>query len=583
MKDLAAFEMGRAGKTGRTAPNPKKRQAGVNCEGQPGRSDPVYLDTPRSVLFKNIFEGSSEAPTLLTVVQKLYDLIEDSIKLPRKGADKINSLGSETAADIKTLAASALDLAEGNEEFRNLPRPRLNLLQDEADGQTVERALAGSNPFGCKVPEGLEKKLDAITESISRIQQAMTSAPPTRQNFNFAQPKQPSTTPSYALAASKHAPRAGAQRPPTTFNPVIHPKKAGSKPTPPSSLTRSQNSLTIVQEKQGGKELTSLTYPALIVKINNQLVASGIKENPQDTKTIQIRSVHRHPSNDIVLYTTTAKQAETLRATSQRWLPQVTQHMTLRNPVYPVVVHGIPTSFNPECPDHMAMLIAMNPDTLSPPPLFVKWISQQAIKRGFSHSSIRLGLSSIDQAKGAVDAMIFFGRYNKKTEYGRATKARCMNCLHEGHTSNYCKEQLMCPLCAEEHQADQCSLKGLLTTSCTACARYLKSKDPTVDLKLLFSKSPVGLRHSPLDPTCPTRIAKAVDLERQATAAREKEAAAQKTQQTRTVPGAAAQAQRTSKSAPIDLTAVLTPAAEDDADEGHAQDQENEEMADASC
>lgn len=80
----------------------------------------------------------------------------------------------------------------------------------------------------------------------------------------------------------------------------------------------------------------------------------------------------------------------------------------------------------------------------------------------------------------------------------------------------------MCPYCSEEHQADKCLSKGIITTSCTACARHMKSANPTVDLKAVFAKTPVGLRHSPLDPTCPTRIAGAVARERLATAEREK-------------------------------------------------------------
>lgn len=118
--------------------------------------------------------------------------------------------------------------------------------------------------------------------------------------------------------------------------------------------------------------------------------------------------------------------------------------------------------------------------------------------------------------------MIFYGRFNKRTEHGRAMIARCMNCLKEGHTSNYCKEKMMCPHCSEEHQADKCPSKGLITTSCTACARHTKSVNPSLDLKQLFAKTPVGLRHSPLDPTCPTRIAGEIEQERRATIARER-------------------------------------------------------------
>lgn len=104
--------------------------------------------------------------------------------------------------------------------------------------------------------------------------------------------------------------------------------------------------------------------------------------------------------------------------------------------------------------------------------------------------------------------MIFYGRYNEQTEYGRAIKARCMNCLQEGHMSDYCRGKVMCPHCAEKHQADKCSLKRVITTSCTACTRYLELKDPKLNLEELFSKTPTGPRHSPLDPKCPTHIAR---------------------------------------------------------------------------
>lgn len=528
IKDLAAFEAGRAGRAGRTT-NPRKRQAGLGADGRPGTADPVYLGTPRSTRFKNLFEDSTPTPSLLTVVKKLYELIDESIRLPRKGAEKITSLGSETAADIKTLAASALDLAEG---LVDIPQPRRNLFGNDDEDRCVERALAGTNAFGCQVPDVLEKKLDKITQSLATLQHAMQIDHQRPKDFNFNKPPQTNTTPSYALAASKHAPQTAARAAPTTFRPVIHKKQATTAPAP--ALTRSQNSITIVQAQPGGLELANLSYPALITKFNAQLALSNIKENATDSKSIQIRSIHRHPSNDLVLYTTSPKQADALRATHQRWLPQTTQHMTLRNPIYPVVVHGIPASFDPNCPDHMEMLIAMNQDTLSPPPQFVKWVSPQAIKRGVSHSSIRLGFSSLEQAKKAVEERIFYGRFNKRTENGRVARARCMNCLQEGHTSNYCKEQVMCPYCSEGHQADKCPSKGLITTSCTACARHMKTANPSLDLKALFAKTPVGLRHSPLDPTCPTRIAGLVEKERRATAQREQQATEAAAQQAAT-------------------------------------------------
>lgn len=519
IKDLAAYEAGRAGRANRTN-NPRKRQAGLGADGRPGPTDPIYLGTPRSTRFKNLFESAAPAPSLLTVVKKLYELIHESIRLPKKGAEKITSLGSETAADIKTLAASALDLAEG---LADIPATRRNLFGGDDDDHRGERALAGTNAFGCQVPDMLEKKLDTITQSLATLQQALHVNQRQPRDFNFNKSNPATTAPPYALAASKHAPKTTHSTIPTTFKPVYHKKTPATAPAP--ALARSQNAITIVQAQPGGTELAGLSYPALITKFNAQLALSSVKENPTDSKPIQIRSIHRHPSNDIVPYTTSAKQADALRATYQQWLPQTTPHMTLRDPIYPVVVHGIPTSFDPNCPDHMEMLLAMNQETLSPPPQFVKWVSPQAVKRGVSHSSIRLGFSSLDQAKKAVEEKIFYGRYNKRTEHGRTARARCMNCLQEGHTSNYCKEQVMCPFCSEDHQADKCPSKGLITTSCTVCARHMRRCNPSIDLKALFAKTPVGLRHSPLDPTCPTRIAGLVEKERQATAQREQQAA----------------------------------------------------------
>lgn len=511
IKDLAAFEAGRAGRASRSS-NPRKRQAGSTAEGRTGQSDPMYLGTPQSTRFKNLFEGSTPTPTLREVVKKLYDIIDESIRLPRKVAEKITSLGSETAADIKTLAASALDLAEG---LADMPVARRRIFGDDKDAHGVECALAGKNTFGCMVPDIIKSKLDTITKSIATLQHALKVTHQSTRSFNFNQPASNATTPSYALTASKHAPQTTNRT--TTTAPKTVPHKKQPPPAPTPANLQSQNSVLIVQTTPGGTELASLSYPAIMSMINVQLALSGIKENPTDPKAIQIRSVHHHPSNNIVLYTKSAKQANALRTTSQRWLPQTTQHMMLRNPILPVVVHGIPTSFNPNCPDHMEMLTAMNQDTLSPPPQFVKWVSPQAIKQGVSHLSIRLGFLSLEQAKKAIEDKIFYGRYNKQTEHGRASKARCMNCLQEGHTSNFCKEQVMCCYCSEEHQADKCPSQGLTTKSCTACARHLKKGNLSLDLKELFSKTPVGLHHSPLDPTCPTRIAGIVEKEKQAT------------------------------------------------------------------
>lgn len=102
---------------------------------------------------------------------------------------------------------------------------------------------------------------------------------------------------------------------------------------------------------------------------------------------------------------------------------------------------------------------------------------------------------------------IFYGCFNKRTEHGRKTKPRCMNCLKDGHVTRYCKETVMCPYCSENHTAELCKLHGKMTTNCTACARHAKQENPSINLPQLFAEAPRHLLHSPLDPTCPARIA----------------------------------------------------------------------------
>lgn len=306
---------------------------------------------------------------------------------------------------------------------------------------------------------------------------------------------------------------------------------ARKQPPPPPAQARLQNAVKLAQVAEGGSELAQLTYPSIITLINKILSAHNIKENPADQKTIQIRSVHQNPSNDLVLYTTTPGQAESLRQQGKKWLQHLSTKLSLRPPVFTVVIHGIPTSFNPTSPDHMDMLVAMNSNTLSPPPLFVKWISHQAVQQGVSHSSIRIGFPSAEQAKQAVDDKIFYGNYNKKTKHGQVTKTRCMNCLQDGHSSKYCKTQVMCPYCAKAHHADTCSLKGKTTSNCTSCARRMKSSDPTLDLTTFFSTTPLVLRHSPLNPTCPAWIAHGVEKARLATELRKQQAGGSGTNQ----------------------------------------------------
>lgn len=187
----------------------------------------TLLGTPRSTRFKSIFPDSTPNPTLLEVTRKLYQIIESSILLPKKGGEKISSLGSESAADIKTLAATVLDIVE---QSSNIPLLNRRLLAADEEDHQIERELAGNNAFGCKVPDVVEARLDNIDKTLSDLKKALL-LPSGAFSFNLPAQKK-ATVPSYALAASKHAPNSLNPRPTTAFHPVASKKQPPPPPLP---------------------------------------------------------------------------------------------------------------------------------------------------------------------------------------------------------------------------------------------------------------------------------------------------------------------------------------------------------------
>lgn len=284
----------------------------------------------------NIFKNAPRNPSILDVTCKLYDLIESSILLSKKGGERISLLGSETAADIKTLAAAVLDQVE---QSLNLPIVGQNLFPTDSNNHQVEHALEGANPFRCKVPDVVGARLDSIDKALAGIKDVFQN---TSHCFNSPNLTTNPKTPSYALAVSRHAPKSTTVPTLTEFRPVLHKKP----PPPPPTLLKLSNTITLTQSEREGNELLSMNYATLIALINSKLTEACIKEKTADPKPIQIQSVHRHPSNNQVLYTTTPQQAKELRRQGTKWIPLLSSSLSLHLTVHTVVVHGIPPLSN---------------------------------------------------------------------------------------------------------------------------------------------------------------------------------------------------------------------------------------------
>lgn len=135
----------------------------------------------------------------------------------------------------------------------------------------------------------------------------LRAAPSASPHHNPRRPRLPSTP------LPPHAMPPVTPMPLPLDQPSSNQPRLGNPPPAPPPAIRSANKVTLTQVAKGGKVLATENYPTLITLINTKLAEVLIKEKPTNDRAIKIRLVHRHPSNNLVIYTTTAAHADALR------------------------------------------------------------------------------------------------------------------------------------------------------------------------------------------------------------------------------------------------------------------------------
>lgn len=236
----------------------------------------------------------------------------------------------------------------------------------------------------------------------------------------------PAKTPSYALAASKHAPGAvDLTKPKSTA------KTQTRKPTAPRPTT----TITLSQVDRTQPALTEQSTPRLLIALNSHLSTKQIKINESSKSTVEVKSIQRHTFNDLILHLESPSHADAVRKQVSKWLPSFCDKLTMKEETYAILVHGIPTTFNPQNPDHLEDLIALNGDRLKSFSA-IRWMNIKAVEEDQKrYSSLIVFLSDREAAQRCVKDQIWY-RFNKKrTEMGRRPPSRCFNCLKSGHTA----------------------------------------------------------------------------------------------------------------------------------------------------
>lgn len=440
--------------------------------------------SPRSNRMQDLFPGDANTHSLKEMVGKLLEVIKAGFPLANKSkkAQKI-SVNVSTAADILVITGAVYERVMYDEARRNFTTPE---------------ALIGANQKNRPIifkGKATDDKLDSLTEQIALLTSAVGHLLPNKQKPRDV------AAPSYALVASKHAPG----KTPAVFKP----SQARPPPAKVAPKPRATNVVSLAHEP--GSDIThpGLSNAKLIQELNLVFRAYKINLKPEDKAAIEIKSVRRHPSNNIDLYFETAAHALKVREMPRTWVQGFSKTLKMKEARHEIIVNGISKTFDPNIPDHVEELQVCN-GALLKDMLSVCWLNPKALEDPEKrHSLLLISLKTKEQAQLCVKEKIWHGRGRHITLRSGPPPRRCYNCQKTGHTAPACPLPPLCPFCGEKHHSHTCPENGKTSMKCTACARKKVTLEPQTNLKALFASNPVDLIHHPFSPVCPTRIATA--------------------------------------------------------------------------
>ncbi|KAF8574396.1 hypothetical protein K439DRAFT_1319617, partial [Ramaria rubella] len=173
---------------------------------------------------------------------------------------------------------------------------------------------------------------------------------------------------------------------------------------------------------------------------------------------VHTRAVGRHWSGDIWISTCSKDKWDHLIETAHRWLPNLSGHLHITPKTYPILVHGIPTSFETSRDsDDIAALLDENCHLVHPSMLqhaeFISW-SPQSDKK--THTSLILYLTSLNAANDCIKQHISYcGCLHSMVQF-ICYPPQCYNCHHFSHFAQSCRSATTCGLCSAKHATHDC-------------------------------------------------------------------------------------------------------------------------------
>lgn len=203
---------------------------------------------------------------------------------------------------------------------------------------------------------------------------------------------------------------------------------------------------------------------------------------------------------------------ESLRAVlslkTDDWVKTLNPLLLLRRKVYPVIVHGIPTSFKPDSRVHVREFVDENHGTLDTATKIV-WANKHSIELGKPFSSLIIHLTDPIAANHAITHRLCFKHTLKLTEKSTKRIRQCYTCLDFGHYAKSCSETIRaCSHCAGNHPYHACT-RLADPVRCVNCIHHTLdtefSANPEATILDMNENQKALCAHSAFSNQCPLR------------------------------------------------------------------------------
>lgn len=419
---------------------------------------------------------------LSNIFGELVRMLKD---LPPGGFDKAYSLKTPSAA-----ASRPVSFMCDKHTFKEVVR--LAEMGERLAGQAHKPEAVIRDPFMDTVMAGF-KSLEARIAQLSLDTATIAAAQPAPKSYSEA-------------AASGNR----LINPTAKAKTGVKGKKPPSAPTPPKAPRITLSHLSVekdnyVELESDAGSLASRATAAIKAALREQACINGTLPPP-----FAIRGITRNNfTGDIQLHLDSMASLEAiLSLKSDIWVDDVHPNLGPKRKTYPIIIHGMPTSFNPHNRVHVHDFLEDNHGVLDSSIRLV-WANKYSIESGKPFSSLIVHLTDPLAANAAIRNRICFKHMLKVTERSTKRIRQCYKCLDYDHFAKTCTEDFRsCFHCAGAHPFESCP-KRAEPLCCVNCAqKFLEASLPGVSTATtsdLTSEQRKSCTHSPFSNSCPLR------------------------------------------------------------------------------